>query len=238
MRKIFTLFFFVCFWQIIFGQQNYLIFRGGVSVMQSKYTYSYQNSSFNSNFYQNAERKSLLGISGGVALEVGLKEKEHWSFQPELLFTQKGMKIDGDGVIVENYRFNYLELPLLIKWNSTGKFGFFLNAGPAINFMINGKSVAETFPPFYPVGRYETPIVFRKPSSTGGGTYLSSRWDICLHAGGGVYYQLQRFQLQMEFRYSRGLTEITRDPSSEELRFINRNCFFSIGAAIPLKFKM
>lgn len=95
---------------------------------------------------QNVE--GLTTPTYGLVAEIG---GENFSFQPELLYTTKGFKVN-EGIninlgglpipagVTARTKINYLELPLLAKYKF-GKEGLTFNvvAGPVVSYAINGQ---------------------------------------------------------------------------------------------------
>lgn len=66
-----------------------------------------------------------------------------FAIQPELHWMQKGSTIEdinGDDV---NNTFNYLELPVLLRFNFGGSAKIFLIGGPSVGYLLGGKSGDE-----------------------------------------------------------------------------------------------
>jgi hypothetical protein len=75
-----------------------------------------------------------------VGLSVNRKHGDHWTFQGELLYNQKGSRkpIDPDdpNPLIFILRLNYLEMPLLARYR-TGDFSF--EAGPSFGVLVAAK---------------------------------------------------------------------------------------------------
>lgn len=79
------------------------------------------------------------GFQGGVTFEAPLTESI--SFNPQLLYTQKGGDINTtiSGINITGYtQVNYLDLPLLFGFKATPKLAFFV--GPQVSFLMSTKS--------------------------------------------------------------------------------------------------
>lgn len=97
---------------------------------------------------QDIEDKSLWGFQAG--LFANLPVGEVISIQPEINWMQKGgntkYNIAGSG-FNQDYRLNYLEVPVLLKVNAgsndgTGV-GLFFYGGPFVSYALNGKISSE-----------------------------------------------------------------------------------------------
>ncbi len=83
--------------------------------------------------------KSLFGIQGGFVADFQLGK--HISVQPGANFIQKGTREEDEG---DKYieRFNAIEIPVNILFNSNGSNGnFFVGAGPSVTFAVAGKFI-------------------------------------------------------------------------------------------------
>jgi len=67
---------------------------------------------------------------GGVA-EIMFSDK--FSFQPELLYSEKGFSVDDI-----DYKLNYISLPLMAKYYVAE--GFSIEAGPQVGFLMSAKA--------------------------------------------------------------------------------------------------
>lgn len=73
---------------------------------------------------------TIYGFHAGVFANIGLTKLV--AFQPELLYSQKGAKVDGSSGAL-TWRLHYLDVPLTFHVNTNG---FFLEAGPQIGFLV------------------------------------------------------------------------------------------------------
>jgi hypothetical protein len=94
--------------------------------------------------------KNLFGVNAGLMADFGFSER--FSFHPELLYSQRGTKVDntttynnsaGTLTLTENGkgRLHYLDLPLLLRLKASG---FFLEAGPQLGYLLAQKSELTT----------------------------------------------------------------------------------------------
>jgi len=89
---------------------------------------------------KNSDTRS--GFSIGTYQEIKLSP--FVSFQPELIFSQKGMIASGDGVFFPSRitcKFDYLELPLLLKFNLplNEQANVHLLAGPSVAALVTSR---------------------------------------------------------------------------------------------------
>lgn len=145
------------------------------------------------------DAKYVVGLSAGFMADFGLAE--HFSFHPELLYSQKGAKgsyLDATGLgFSEEERLHYLDLPLLLRARASG---FFFEAGPQLGYLLAQKSTfTTTLPGFDPV------------VSTTTGTEGTRRLDVGYVLGLG-YALPQGWEVGV--RYNGGLADI-QDPGSD-----------------------
>ena len=77
--------------------------------------------------------KSLIGFHGGgfVSLFMG----NNFAIQPEILFSTQGAKIEQTGTAKTDYKLDYINIPVMLKYRFNG--GFYLEAGPQVGFKVN-----------------------------------------------------------------------------------------------------
>lgn len=79
--------------------------------------------------------KNRFGFNTGVFANIGLTRLV--AFQPEVLYSQKGAKINGNNDL--GVRMHYVDVPLAFHVNTDG---FFFEAGPQVGFLVAAKSQA------------------------------------------------------------------------------------------------
>lgn len=79
--------------------------------------------------------ENLINANGGVMMNAPITDDGFFSIQPELLYSGKGIKFEGDGFESED-RMHYVDLPILGKINADG---FIFEAGPQIGYMVSRK---------------------------------------------------------------------------------------------------
>ena len=124
-----------------------------------------------------------IGFVGGVFVCYNITEI--FAIQPELLYSQKGAKVEI-GTEEFSWKTDYFEVPLLLKVNlpTEGKMKPSLYAGPAIGILMTAKLEDEDI----------------KDDLKG--------TDFGIIAGGAVAYQMESGSLSFEFRYEVGLQSI------------------------------
>jgi hypothetical protein len=116
--------------------QAQLGIKGGISLA------SLAEEAFSSS--EEYDATSYLGFQGGLFAELPISDG--FAIQPEILFIQKGGKLEG--LLGEtNLRYNYLEVPILakIKAGSTdgSGIGLFFYGGPFVSYALNGSIERE-----------------------------------------------------------------------------------------------
>jgi hypothetical protein len=147
-------------------------------------------------------RKGL--ILGGF---MGFSYKKDFIVQPELYFAMKG-KVEGRNEGKCTYEFNYLELPVLLKYEVP-------TVGPVIPSIFFGPSVALK-------------LVSKKKSMNGtlSEKVNASLIDFGLVMGGGFDFKAGSGKVCFDARYSLGLTRLTK-PYGEDL--VNEVLIFLVG---------
>jgi len=156
----------------------------------------------------------------GIFLQLDLGK--YFALQPELNITHKGMLARVPGY-EERWRVNFLELPLLMRFQPLGDRGAVvpsLFAGPyaAVKYStmlaINGQDMSENLPP------------------------LTRGFDLGMIAGVSLAVNLDSMRLHFELRYSRGLTNFLKYPAALELpestKIHTQSLGFLFGYSLPL----
>ncbi|SFQ41526.1 porin family protein [Hymenobacter arizonensis] len=83
--------------------------------------------------------RRLVGATAGVMADAALSDK--LSLHPELLFSQKGLRLDATGPNGFSSRtqtgFNYLDLPVLLRLKFQG---LYVEAGPQAGYLLNAET--------------------------------------------------------------------------------------------------
>jgi hypothetical protein len=160
---------------------------------------------------------------GGLAFDVGISKLI--AIQPEVIFIQKGMRTANviffydnagawqphvlDGPYKEYY--NYLEMPLLLKFKFGKKINFYTLVGPFVSYAFNGESHYD--PPYSTyswVLEGEEEIIFEEyiPKKHREGRYYDpeyyNRMDAGLYIGGGIGGKLGYGSLFLDVRFGMG----------------------------------
>jgi hypothetical protein len=78
--------------------------------------------------------ENRFGFHAGVFANIGFAKL--FAFQPEVLYSQKGMKVKD---VDSGVRMHYIDVPLAFHVNTDG---FFFEAGPQVGFLVAAKSEA------------------------------------------------------------------------------------------------
>jgi opacity protein-like surface antigen len=156
---------------------------------------------------------SKIGFNIGAFAEISLSDK--FIFQPELLFSSQGAKFeesDNNFSSEETLKFNYLNMPLMIKFAASDKFA--LEFGPQLGFLLSAKSKFEqTFD-----GETFSEEVDIKDSvkSIDFGLNFGASFDVSEN-------------IMIGARYNLGLLDITDVEDSEDFKLQNAVFSFSLG---------
>lgn len=156
----------------------------------------------------------------GVFLQVNLVK--YFAIQPELNWTRKGMLARVPGY-EESWRVDFLELPLLLRFQPLGDKGKVvpsLFAGPyaaariSLSQSVNGQDIGMNLKP------------------------LTRQFDLGMIAGISLAVNVDSLRLHFELRYSRGLNNFLKDPVALELpestKLHTRSLGFLFGYSLPL----
>ncbi|WP_449536176.1 porin family protein [Flavobacterium agrisoli] len=93
-----------------------------------------------SNLYQSDadDENVLVGFNAGLYAKLPISD--NIAFQPELLYTTKGSEVEYNNAIASGkakIRLDYIELPLLFKFNITENFN--IQAGGYASYLVNSK---------------------------------------------------------------------------------------------------
>ncbi len=183
------------------------------------------------------DNSSLTGLTGGLGFNFSLTKDNFLSIQPEILYTQKGCYTPNNAIATYDFSFrlNYVEVPLLFKVNFGGqKTKFYVNAGPSIGYLVNGKTKGRGNSRGYlnPEYDFEQSIeLTNEPRSFLEVTHLyANRIEAGLNFGGGVGYTLfGSTSVFVDLRYNMGLTDFNKQWPSR-----NRVVALTGGVQIPL----
>jgi hypothetical protein len=205
-------------------------------------------SNVNSDDLDGVDRNMIVGISAGLGFN--FKFTEAISVQPELLFIQKGVNHkfgthdyyeynEGDSWYQhdtkEDYtqRYNYLELPVLLKCTFAGG-KVYLNGGISLSYALGG-----TYKGTYSYTTDDSGEIYNGKIDSNGKIkfenipieyqgedfYADNRVDLGAQFGGGV---IVKDKIVLDVRYGLGFTNLSDDAKSKHRVFQ-----FTVG--VPLK---
>lgn len=170
------------------------LFSMNLGLMVAQSSYDSANPEFGvkgginmSNLYQSDadDENMLVGFNAGLYAKLPITD--NIAFQPELLYTTKGSKLDYDNGSAK-IRLDYIELPLLFKFNLTQNFN--IHAGGYASYLVNSKVSNDGIVDF------DTNV-----------TDDLERFDAGLAAGVGVDFN----PISVGLRYNYGLTTIGKE---------------------------
>jgi len=148
------------------------------------------------------DTKAKAGVHLGVYATIMFSENV--GLQPELLYSSQGTKFDLAGLDDSSYKFNYINIPILLRYNFNSIVN--LHAGPQFGILASAKTN---------VGDIEEDVKeFVK------GSDLSAAFGLGVDLPAGLNFTV---------RYSLGLSDIDKEDDSE---IKNNNIQISIGYRI------
>lgn len=162
--------------------------------------------------------KSQLGLQAGAMADISFSRR--LAFHPELLFSQKGAKIDGGasytsgaGTYVSSQmgrvRLAYLDLPLLLRVQAAG---VFFEVGPQLGLLLSREFDKNTTTVVTYTGATGSVITTQNEASRG--TDGARKLDVGYVLGVG--YRLPQ-GLELGLRYNGGLAKLADGNSAPEL---------------------
>lgn len=154
------------------------------------------------NFGQDTyQQQWQVSLQAGLFVELYLRNR--LSAQAELNFVRKGSvyRLDSDGLeYVERYLFDYLELPVLVKYYfaSVKRLNFYVYAGPSVALNLKAR-LRVTFDDL------EETVVVDNLQGT----------DLLLNGGAGAAISLKPGSFILEARYSHGLKSVATEPGAD-----------------------
>jgi hypothetical protein len=161
-----------------------------------------------------SDAKYKFGFNGGLTANFGINDR--LSFQPELLYSMKGVKgedsetLNMGGDIYSSSEkvsvtLHYIDIPLLFKLNSNQ---LFFEAGPQLGFIAGQKTTDEGTITYTRGGSTTTQNFSRSSTSTDGLRKVDVGYVL------GVGYQLSE-DVSLGLRYNGGFTSIDKDGNAK-----------------------
>jgi hypothetical protein len=211
--------------------------RGGVNLA------TYNDSPFGT-MTNDFDMPFMAGVDVAVFTKVEISGI--FSVQPELHWMQKGvrfrMKAADDTKVTMNYRYNYLEVPVLARFDfGTEAIGFNFFVGPSAGYAMNGKykgknaRYGQGYETPVQKGEYKKDLEWDKEFGTDG--TKSNRFDISGVAGVGMEFALGEANIVLDARYNLDLNDATiyeNKPTPDPDKYYNRSIALTAGIAIPI----
>jgi hypothetical protein len=141
------------------------------------------------------------GFAGGVYMDYAFNN--YFSLQPEILYVTKGLdcEIANSRVIVDNEaRFDYIEIPLLVKFTVTGKSHFspYFFAGPGVGINLAADVTLKST------------YTRTNQSSSGSSDWsgIMNKAEFCFSFGGGCKYAIGLGGITADARCDIGLSNV------------------------------
>lgn len=219
---------FICLFSLSAGvTAQKFIPKAGISVANINFSDDIKNEQ--SPTYDDTKPK--LGFVLGLGVEFSFSDL--LSIQPEILFHQKGFKVDiseqGE-TYTETNTLNYIEVPVMARLN----FGnFYANAGPIIGLGIGGsyeyKYEGSGFS-FSESGKFK--FGSEPANYEGDDIYVDNALEFGFGIGAG--YKILG-KIMIDLRYSIGLSSILDDQQGLDARTTNNSLQFTVGVPLGIK---
>lgn len=185
------------------------------------------SSSFN---VQDADQPWRMGMNLGLSSQ--FRVGQAFSLAPELMYEQRGYRVETASSGYADAAFNYLSMPLMFRFHFGSEVmqGYF-NLGPVFSYWLGGRQTS-TVPGLFDVsGSFEDEkIVFE--SDDGPWAYGDARrLEFAGALGGGILLDTEGGTFLIDLRYIHGFTEVATVPYLSS--FQNRVISISLGYLIP-----
>ncbi len=201
-KTIFLLFVLIGFNFSVFSQFSVGIKSNPIFYNMSKVLGNYGNKTLGTTEkdYDGLWALPNLGISFGYELH------KNWELKTEFLYKYQGISQHKEPF--ENISISYLEIPVLLKWKTQSKIGWFLNGGILTKIKIDAKNSYHLSDE---EGRITTNV-----------KEIFNPFVLALNLGGGISYWISdRFYLTGEMRWSYDVTQVAQ--RSNSIRFKSGN---------------
>jgi hypothetical protein len=170
------------------------------------------------------ELKYKAGLLAGAFL--GIPITDVVSIEPQVLFSQKGAKVEGTGNnsdLEGSIRINYIEVPVLLKlWfpGYNSQVTPFLFAGPAVGFKVSCKAEGVILAVTGDRDCEEVEVISVKSTDFSG------------TVGGGIKFRAGNQLVILDARYTHGFTNINDSNDDRDIK--NRAFAVTIGLGFAL----
>jgi hypothetical protein len=178
--------------------------------------------------------KPIHAYSFAAVVDIPLGYGFH--IQPEVAYTQKGFRLE-EGFEFELFnfpipvdaevesRFNYIELPLLMKYEiGKGKTKAYIMGGPSMGYATSGRLISRANL-LVDIKLLDTPIDLEAIN------YERVEWSAVV--GGGISYDAGPVKMFADARYQHGFTELYDIPVVDEM-ISNKSFGINAGFLIPI----
>ena len=194
--------------------------------------------------FDNLDRPFQIGFNFGLAADFNVGQV--FSLYTELIYSQKGDSYEGRGTVndpvvgtIDVYEetettLNYLEMPILARFNFGDMSKFYVNLGPTVGYWLNGNVEYE-----YEAGgdteSFESRIEFKDRdeinSNGSSGHFVLANEDVNrLELGAAIGTGVLISQkVNLDFRYTMGLTSIYENGNDPDETWKNSVLSFSLG---------
>jgi hypothetical protein len=196
--------------------------------------------------YANTDMDKGFMVGADIAIFSKINVTDIFSVQPEFHWVQKGVKstmTTTDNMDVKmTYRINYLELPVLARFDiEVGEsVSFNIYAGPSVGYALNRKFIGEnarllgTEDPFEK-GDVNEDIEW--VTEYGNDGVKDNRFDISAVGGIGLAFETEVGNFVVDARYSQDLNNAVKyenTPDPEPDKYYNSGISITVGFAIPI----
>jgi len=155
-----------------------------------------------------------VGTSQRIGFAVGGFLMVRWTngfaIQPEVLYTQKGVKIDVSGDLGQaRVKTDFLDVPILARYTIGKGVRGYLFAGPSLDFKLSAKIKADV------LGASQEEDISSDVKS----------FEFAVVVGGGV----ELGPILLEARWSEGLTDLAKETSGETGPAVKTRTFLFLG---------
>jgi hypothetical protein len=177
---------------------------------------------------QEADQPWRLGINLGISSQ--FRVGEAFSLAPELIYEQRGYRVETASGGHADATFNYLSMPLMFRLHfGSDVLQGYVNAGPVFSYWLGGHQTS-TVPGLFDVNFDRERIVFEKDD--GPWAYSdASRLEFAGGIGGGILLDTEGGTFLIDLRYIHGFTEVATVPYLSS--FKNRVLSISLAYLIP-----
>jgi hypothetical protein len=156
---------------------------------------------------------TALRIGYAVGGFLAIRFDNGFSLQPEVIYTQKGVKVDlGEDTIVADIKFkaDYLDVPILARYTFGKGLRGYVFAGPSLDFKLNAKVESDI------LGESDEEDISDDVES----------FEFAVVVGGGI----EIGPLLLEARWSEGLTNLSKAVEGETTSDVkSRTYLFLVG---------